>query len=78
MDRVEQADEDEGEQQGRRCHSHPVGADATPGREQRWAPGDQHAETDTGGYQQPDQHIGPEDDDLKTRHSKRIRGSTRV
>jgi hypothetical protein len=41
-------------------------------------PGDQHAEADAGSDQQPDQHIGPEDNDLEAHHEKRIRGSTRV
>ena len=78
MQRIEQADGNESEQHRRRGHAGPVGANPPPGKEQRRTPGDQHAEADAGGDQQPDQDVRPEDDDLEPGHSKRIRGSTTV
>ena len=78
MQRIEQADAEEGQQHRRRRHAGAAGANAAPGGQQRRASGDQHADANATGQQQPDQHIGPQDDDLETHHEKRIRGSTRV
>ena len=78
MQRIEQADDDEGEQQCRCRHAGTVGADPPPGRQQGRISGNRHTAGNPGCHQQPDDHVRPENDNLEAAHSKRIRGSTSV
>ena len=78
MQGIEQADHNEREQHGSRGHADPIGTNPAPRREQGRIPCDQQANADPGGDKQPDQQVGPQDDDLDAHHSKRIRGSTSV
>ena len=78
MQRVEQADQHEGEQHRRRRHSRPAAPYPSPRRTQQRIPGRPDAKQNGRQHQQPDQRIGPEQDGEEVHRPKRIRGSTSV
>jgi hypothetical protein len=77
MQRIEQPDQDEGRQHGRRRHRHAILRHAPPGRAQGILPPRPEHQCNDGRDQHEEQRVGPEQHDLDA-HCNLTRGSARV